>query len=209
MMDLSEKQWLKHVVFHPFEGFEDMRWKRSGSLKIAFSIVLLFFVGTVVWSRLYAFHFWSAYDKLFNIVPFIVKSILLFAVWVIGNWAVCTLLDGEGTLKRICIFSAYSLVPYVTSLYMTTIMSHFLTHDESIFIECVYYLGMGWSCLLMFNAIKTVHQYSVIKTVVAILLTIAAMFIIMFLLILIMSLFQKVIIFIYSLYTEIQYRFRI
>jgi len=209
MMDLSEKQWVKHAVFHPFEGFEDMRWKKAGSLKIAFTIVFLFFVGTVVWNRLYAFHFWVSYDKLFNIVPFIVKSIVLFVVWVIGNWSVCTLLDGEGTLKRICIFSAYSLIPYVAALYITTIMSHFLIYDESIFIDCVYYIGLGWSCLLMFNAIKTAHQYSVIKTVVAILLTVAAMLIIMFLLVLVLSLFQKVAIFIYSIYTEIQYRVRL
>jgi hypothetical protein len=57
MMDLSEKQWVKHVMLHPFEGFEDMRWKKSGSLKISFFIVFLFFVGTIVSDRLYAFHF--------------------------------------------------------------------------------------------------------------------------------------------------------
>ena len=55
MMDLSEKQWVSHAVFHPFEGFEDMRWKKSGSLKIAFFIVFLFFVGTVIRDRLYGF----------------------------------------------------------------------------------------------------------------------------------------------------------
>lgn len=209
MMDLSEKQWVKHAVFHPFEGFEDMRWKKSGSLKISFFIVFLFFVGTVVRDRLYAFHFWNVYDKLFNIVPYIVNSILLFAVWVIGNWAVCTLLDGEGTLRRICIFSAYSLIPYVASLYITTVMSHLLIHDEGVFITCVYNIGLWWSVLLMFNAIKTVHQYSFLKTAAAIILTIAAMLIIIFLLVLIMSLFQKAALFIYSIYTEIQYRIRV
>lgn len=209
MMDLSEKQWVKHTVMHPFEGFEDMRWKKSGSLKIAFLIVLLFFIGTVLHDRLYGFQFRESYDRLFNIVPYIVKSIVIFTVWVIGNWSVCTLLDGEGTLRRICIFSAYSLIPYVASLYVTTIMSHFLIADEGVFISCIHYAGLIWSGVLLFNAVKTAHQYSGLKTAAAIFLTLAAMFIMMFLLILVMSLFQKVGLFIYSIYTEIQYRLKV
>lgn len=209
MMDLSEKQWVRHAVFHPFEGFEDMRWKKSGSLKISFFIVALFFAGTVIHDRLYAFHFWNSYDKLFNIVPYIVKSIILFAAWTIGNWSVCTLLDGEGTLKRICIFSSYSLIPYVVSLYATTLLSHFLITDEGVFISCIHYAGLIWTAVLLFSAVKTAHQYSFLKTAAAILLTVAAMLIMMFLLVLVMSLFQKVGLFIYSVYTELQYRFRV
>ena len=209
MMDLSEKQWVSHAVFHPFEGFEDMRWKKSGSLKIAFFIVFLFFVGTVLRDRLYGFQFWDAYDRIFNIIPYIVKSVIIFAAWVIGNWAVCTLLDGEGTLKRICIFSAYSLIPYVASLYITTLMSHFLINDEGVFISCIHYAGLLWSGLLLFNAVKTAHQYTVIKTVSAVALTIVSMLIMMFLLVLVLSLFQKAGLFIYSIYTEIQYRIKV
>lgn len=43
MLNFDRKQWLRYIVMHPFEGFEDMRWKKSGSLKIAFIIVVLFF----------------------------------------------------------------------------------------------------------------------------------------------------------------------
>lgn len=209
MMDLSERQWIKHVVVHPFEGFEEMRWKKSGSVKIAFGIVALLFIGLIVKDRMFAFHFHNNYDKLFNIVPYFVRSIVFFAAWVIGNWAVCTLLDGEGTLRKICIFSAYSLVPYTASLYITTVLSHILIREEAVFIDCVYYIGAGWSILLAFNAIKAVHQYSSAKTIKAVLLTIASMFVILMLLVLVMTLFQKVGVFIFSIYTEIRYRLRV
>ena len=44
MMDLRPGEWVKHSITHPAEGFEDMRWKKAGSLKIAFAIVLLLFL---------------------------------------------------------------------------------------------------------------------------------------------------------------------
>jgi hypothetical protein len=209
MMDLTQKQWVKHAVMHPVEGFEDMRWKKSGSLKIAFGIVLLLFIAAVADGRIYGFQFGVAYDKTFNIIPYIVKSIVVFAAWVVGNWAVCTLLDGEGTMKNICIYSAYSLIPYIVQIFICLLLSHILVQDEAVFIQAVRIIGTGWTAILLFSAIKSVHQYSFGKTVFAIILTIAAMFIMLFLLVLFLSLVQQVYIFISTIYTEISYRVRV
>ena len=209
MMDLTTKEWVKHAVTHPFEGFEDMRWKKSGSLKVAFLIVFLLFLATIADGRLYGFQFGVSYDKTFNIIPYIVKSIVLFAAWVVGNWSICTLLDGEGTMKNICIYSAYALVPYIAQIFITTILSHFLIQDEVVFIQAIRIIGIGWSVILLFSAIKSVHQYSFGKTVFAIVLTIVAMLIMLFLLVLFMSLVQQVYIFISTIYTEISYRIRV
>lgn len=209
MMDLTTREWVKHAVTHPFEGFEDMRWKKSGSLKVAFLIVFLLFLATIADGRLYGFQFGVTYDKTFNIIPYIVKSIVLFAAWVVGNWSICTLLDGEGTMKNICIYSAYALVPYIAQIFITTILSHFLIQDEVVFIQAIRIIGTGWSVILLFSAIKSVHQYSFGKTVFAVVLTIAAMLIMLFLLVLFMSLVQQVYIFISTIYTEISYRIRV
>ena len=208
-MDLTTREWVKHAVTHPFEGFEDMRWKKSGSLKVAFLIVFLLFLATIADGRLYGFQFGVTYDKTFNIIPYIVKSIVLFAAWVVGNWSICTLLDGEGTMKNICIYSAYALVPYIAQIFITTILSHFLIQDEVVFIQAIRISGTGWSVILLFSAIKSVHQYSFGKTVFAVVLTIAAMLIMLFLLVLFMSLVQQVYIFISTIYTEISYRIRV
>lgn len=209
MMDLTKKEWVKHTIMHPFEGYEDLRWKDGGSLKYSFIIVLLLFVSQVAYDRLYGFQFYVVQDKLFNIIPYLVQSIILFAVWVVGNWAISTLLDGEGTLKNICIFSAYALIPYIVQSLVNTFLSHFLIRDEYIFMQAIQVIGTLWSVILLFMAIKTVHQFTVLKTIGDIILTIIAMLIILFLLVLLLSLFQQVYVFVYSVYTEIAYRLKV
>ena len=209
MMDLTQPQWVKHVVFHPVEGFDDLRWKKGGTLKYTAVIILALFVSLIAFDRWCGFQFHPLPDALFSVVPYIMRSVVYFGAWVLGNWAVCTLLDGEGTMKNICIYSSYALIPYIVSSYIEVLLTHILVQDEGVFFAVVYYIGLIWSGLLLFNAVRAVHQYSLTKTVAAILLTLFAMLVILFLAVLFLSLFQKVYVFFYSLYTEILYRLRV
>lgn len=208
MYEFSTLGWLRHVICHPFEGFEDLRWKKQGSIKLSMLIVVLLFVAMVANNRMVGFAFNTNTVKVFNVVPLVVQSVVYFATWVIGNWCICTLLDGEGTLKKICIYSAYALVPYIFCSYIAVFLSNFLILEESIWVNAFTILGMGWSVILMISAMKAVHQYTIPKTLVSILLTIIAMLLILFLAILLLSLFQQVYVFIYTIYTEIAYRLR-
>lgn len=208
MTELKPLEWLKYAVMHPFEGFEDMRWKKAGSLKIAFSIVFLLFISQIAEERLYGFQFYIPYDKIFNIVPFIMKSFVIFAAWTIGNRAVCTFLDGEGTLRNICIYSAYALIPYIAQSFINTLLSHILIRDEFVFMEAIRITGVCWTIMLLFSAVKAVHQYSFKQTIFAVIFTVAAMLIMLFLLVLFMSLIQQIYLFISTVYMEISYRLR-
>lgn len=209
MLDLTKGQFVKHVITHPFEGFEDLRWKKAGSMGIAIFVVCMLFVQQVAYSRLYGFQYYSDYDKIFNIVPYIFKSFIIFGTWVVANWAMCTLFDGEGTMKNIFINSAYALIPYIAGYLIGTVMSHFLIKDEYVFIQTIEIIGTCWSFVLLISGIKAVHQFSFGKTIALMLLTIVAMVAILFLLVLLLTLFQQVLIFILSIYTELSYRFRV
>ncbi len=209
MLDLTQPQFVKHAIFHPFEGFEDLRWKKAGKLSYTFIIIFALFLALIAYDRWCGYQFRPLPDAMFSVVPYIMRSVVYFLAWVLGNWSVCTLLDGEGTMKNICIYSSYALIPYIVSTFVNTVLSHILIRDEGVFFTSVYYIGLIWTGMLLFSAIKAVHQYTFTKTVIAIVLTLIAMLIILFLAVLMLSLFQKVYVFVYSIYTEILYRVRV
>lgn len=209
MTKLTPIQWVGYVVFHPVDGFEDMRWKKAGSLKIAFIIVFLLFFALIAHEWLYGFQFGSVEDKTFSIVPYFMKSMVAFAVWVVGNWAVCTIFSGEGTMRNICIYSAYSLVPFIVQMLVNVMLSHVLVRDEAVFMQIIRAVGILWSVLLMFSAVRSVHGYSAAKTFFAIVLTLASALIMLILFVLLLSLIQQIYIFISTIVTEITYRLRV
>ena len=208
-LDLPAWKWPFYVMRHPFEGYDDLRWKKGYNMKVAWVIVVAFFIISVASAQLTGFLFNNTYVKVFNIVPYFSSSIILFLTWVVGNWSLCTLFDGEGTMKNIFCVSAYALLPYLFSEVIVIIASNFLLRTEGGFITFFRYLGIVWSVVLMISGMKTVHQYSIPKTLVAMFFTVVAMIIILFLAVLLLTLFQQVFVFGYSVYTELMYRFSI
>lgn len=209
MMNYKSYKWPFHIMMHPFEGFEDLRWKKAGSLKVAWTITILFFLISVGTKQITGFIFNESQERIFNVVPTLVSSIVLILMWAIGNWAAGTFLSGEGTLKNIFIFSTYALVPKMIGDVIAIILSNVIVYNESMFMNISTWLFTGWSILLMFMAIKVVHQYKFWENIGAIILTIAAIFIMLFLAVLLLTMFQQIYVFFATIWTEIVYRFNV
>lgn len=209
MMDMPKYKWPLHIAAHPIEGFEDLRWKKAGSMKIAWLIVAIVFIVGVAERTLTGFIFNTSYVKVFNVVPILISTVVLFLCWVFGNWAVGTFLDGDGTVKNIFIFSAYALVPKIIADIVIIILSNFLLHNEAMFMNIINYIALILTGTLIFNAIRAVHQYTIPRTIAAIFLTLVAILIILFLIVLLITLFQQVYVFVLTIYTELGYRFNV
>lgn len=206
-LDMPKWKWPFYIMIHPFEGFEDLRWKKAYSMRVSMVIVALFFIISVCEQLMTGFLFNENYVKIFNIVPIIIQTLVLFFTWVVGNWALCTLFDGEGTMKNICANTAYALVPMLIGKVVNIILSNCLQRTESAFIVFISYLTLLWTAILLISGMRTVHQYSIPKTLLFMFITVCAMLVIIILLVLLVSLFQQVYVFVYSIYTELLYRF--
>lgn len=208
MNEMNYFQWCIYAVKHPFESFSDIIWKKKTSFRFTAAVIILLFISEIFSERLYGIQFHFEYSRTFSIIPYIFRSAGLFFIWTTANWSVCCLLDGKGTFRNICAVSAYSLMPYIIHNFINVILSHILTYDEKFFLTVISAAGIAWSAIMMISALKSVHQYTLKKTVCSLILTFTAMIVIMMLIILMLTAADRICSFVYSLITETIYRIK-
>ena len=97
MMDLT-KQWVKaHSVFTPFGLRRPCAGKRRFCPCMPGIVVCSDFVAEIVRDNVTGFAVTN--PKMFSI-PYPRRTIVLFLVWVIGNWSICPCWKGRGTAKE-------------------------------------------------------------------------------------------------------------
>ncbi len=195
-----------YTIFHPFDGFWDLKYDNKARMSIAFSILFLVIVVNAVKEQYAGFVVNYNNPLALNSLDQVKYVLLPFFLWCVANWSLTTLMEGEGKFKEIIIGTAYSLTPLILINIPTTIWSNFMTVEESSFYYLLNSIAIGWFLYLFFVATMTVHQYSVTKTVVTIFLSVLAMAFIMFIGMLFFSLIQQIVAFVNTVYTEFVYR---
>jgi len=195
-----------YIVFHPFQGYEELKYKKNGSLLLASLIVLLWFFTAVLVRQKTGFIFnLKRLDEL-NVLLIALRTVVLFILWVASNWAFCTLMEGEGKATEIWYASSYALLPHIFISIFVVLLSNFLTLEEGVFLGYFQVVGQLWSLIILYIGMKHIHNYSYKKTLASMVLTVGGIAIIIFLSILVYSLFQQLYAFVYGLFSEALFR---
>ena len=194
-----------HLIFHPFDGFWDLKHEKRGSVRGA-----LAWLGLAVLAFTYqavgeAFIF-NPRGSMSSVIMQLSALLVPLLLWTIANWCLTTLFNGEGSLKDVFIASCYSLAPIPLIIFITTLLTYCVTDTEATFITLIISVCYVWIGLLLFCSTMVTHDYSLGKNIATILGTIGGMAIIMFICALFTGLFTKMISFISNIITEIQYR---
>lgn len=98
--EMSPTRYLFYILFHPVTGFEEMKFNRKGSLKLANAVCVLFCAAVVVNQVLSAFLFRKGKTEDVNLLWSLAGCIGLLLLFSLSNWLFCTLLDGKGRFFR-------------------------------------------------------------------------------------------------------------
>lgn len=196
-----------YVIFHPFDGFYELKYFNRGSLPAAFIILFGVTITYTLMRQYTGFLFNHNNPDDLNIVVEFASVILPFALWVGVNWAFTTLMTGKGKLKDIIIASAYALVPLILINLPMIIVSNYLVLEEGTFYFLFLSIAVLWTGFLMFfGAVMTTHEYGFGKSIFTTLLTLVGILFTIFMGLVIMNLFELLVRFIEEVFTEIMFR---
>ena len=198
----EELIYVFHLVFHPFDGFWDLKHEKRGSVRAGTTIlaitVIAFFYNSI--GKGYLFNPKNTYSTIISSLISIVVPVML---WAISNWCLTTLFDGEGSFKDIYVATCYALAPLPLFVVISTLLTNVLDVTGASMVNLIMAFGFIWAIVLLFFGTLVTHDYSLGKNLITIIGTILAMAIIMFVIILFSSLVIKMVTFVIAIFKEV------
>ena len=209
---MKEKKLINNLLYtryfmkHPFDGSYGIAREGRASWASATVILVIFIIEFVVNKYLCGFLQKTIREGRFEIFSDIGTILLVMIALTACNYLVCTINDGEATIKKIYTYFNYSLVPYIMITPVIFILSHVLTQNEQFLITLCRIVMIGWVIVLGVIAIKEVNDYTPAETFKVICLTAFTILIMALLIFIVYVLWAQVFQFISSIFGEVVYR---
>lgn len=194
-----------HLIFHPFDGYWDLKHEKRGSMRAS----IIFIIITVVafyYSGIGKGYYYNPKGATATIFSQAAMVLVPFLLWVISNWCFTTLFDGEGSFKDIFIATSYALFPVPVLVIISTALTNVLVGTESQIPTLIVSVAYIYMAFLIIVGMQVTHDYSTGKNIVTVVMTLVGMVVIMFIAVLFFSLISKMSGFVSTIISELSYR---
>ncbi len=202
----SEVMYAFHVMFHPFDGFWDLKNEKRGSVRGG-TFWLGLTIAVYIYQSLGQGYLYTGGGQGSSFIMQAIFVALPLLLWAGANWALTTLFDGEGSFKDVYIASTYAMAPVPLLVLPTVILSNFVVIEEMAILGMIESFAFIWLGLLIFFAMMVIHDYTLGKNILTTVGTIVGVVFLIFIGALFFSLLQKVMTFGYNIYVELKYRY--
>ena len=132
--------------------------------------------------------------------------VVICGLFIIGNYMVASINEGEGSLRNIYTMLPYALSPYLIMTPFIVASTYILTQNEAFLVSLAWTIAIVWSGALVFIGLTETHNYSFGDTVKNVLLTLFFIVIAIIAAAVMYLLWVQVITFIQDVALEVAYR---
>ena len=194
------------LIKKPNDTFYEINCGRRGSMLTATIYYILAIIAFLLHTYCYALPFQVLTANMLNPSTVLFAVIVVFAIFVLCNYLVSAINDGEGTFKDIYKFTAYSLLPMIICLPIAVGISYGLTLNEQVVLTILQAVGFWGSGILLVIGILETHNYTFGQTVKNIFLTIVFMILFLIICMVIVIMFDQIRTLIETIWKEVKLR---
>ena len=195
------------LLMRPFKRFDELKFEHKGSYVFAFFVLIL---ASLISVMNYVYQgFLINYNDIYRVNSLYLSLTVLFpvALFVVGNWCVTTLLDGKGRLGEIFQATMYAMFPLCLLQLLGLLLSNVLVLDEMVIVTALTGIGGVLFFVYLFIGLAVVHEYGFGRCISCMLLTLVAMMVLVFILMLLFALVSDVVDFIIVFSKEFMLKF--
>lgn len=162
---------------HPIDRYYDIRVHKNGSMIAATIIYIVFFGVYMLYQTQKGFIYQYTKVEDMDMGAVVVGFFAILILFIVCNFLVTSITDGDGTLKQVYMIPAYGVMLAMISMLVTIGMSYVLTYNESFILTTIMAIGVCWSIATIFEGLATVHDYDFKHTVLSLIITVVFMLI--------------------------------
>ncbi|MCQ6563347.1 YIP1 family protein [Paenibacillus mendelii] len=190
------------TMFHPYDGFYRMKGKKLSIFSLL-AVLVMVMLGKL------ASLYWTGF--IFNPINLseikLGREIALFfaplATWVVANYLVSTVKDGEGRFRDVLQASIFSLMPYAVLIGPIVLFSNILVLEEGIIVSSLTSVMWLWTMVLFVVNGQVIHNFDFMENMKNSFITLCTIGLIWIFVIVSTGLTFNVTDFIYQLYKEV------
>ena len=174
----SDIKYIGKVLLHPIDSMYDLKVGKHGSVLSATIIYVIAYIVLIAFMLFSAFLF-----RYFNNLKFLTVGYLLslfflpVALWVVGNYMISSINEGEGSFKNVFVCTAYAFAPMVILLPFVVALTYVCTFNDGFIISFSSNIIFAWTAIYFVLMVLEVHCFSFANMVKNILLTLFAIII--------------------------------
>lgn len=200
---LNQCIYMFRFLSHPSDACYEIKAKQRVSVKGATLILGLLF-GLYLLSIVFTgFIFNTVIIEETILINEALKIVIPILIFVVANYLMSSLMEGEGTFKATFINTIGALMPVFVIFPIAILLSRFLTANEGFLYYFCITLMIGWCGILLFFNLKETHNYSVTQTIVNLVLTVLMMIVIIVILMMVYLMVLQVYNFVIDILKEV------
>ncbi len=204
---INEKlKLLFDVPFHPFNSFDELRYKQKGSWPIAIVLTVLFYISSVLNVTASGFLYTNTLMRNYNSLFTVFATIGLIVLWSVCNWLVCSMFEGKGSFKDVYVSTAYCLMPWIIFSFLKVILTNFVPLATAGLISGIGTVVLIYTFFMLAIALIKVHDFDFFKVLLTTIVVVLFMILVVFVILMCGILAEQFISFIGDIYEEVTHR---